>query len=273
MGVSLACYIVSRRNRARSNDLDTVQAVDKLDDLATIASSGPVIAAVRGFVESGKAKKCELSKGSAVMSKIEEHEIYSKVRTNGSIALEPQEVRKVIEDCEWFIRDSTSKSTVKVDNARAAASIETTMEVKQTYTPEPGSDVIKFAQRLAGFKVKQGTRKTETYLPVGSVVTAIGEVTRNPLAPGAPPRLPDARNPLEALGDVCPFILRKPTQGPFYITRLTLEQLQAELNEWARNLRYIFMACGGQRVAGKCMPVHQVLTYVLKPFICGSCTL
>jgi hypothetical protein len=80
-----------------------------------------------------------------------------------------------------------------------------------------------------------GTQKSEKYIPVGTVLTLVGELAGSTVSPGGFPAL---RGPAGRL------VLRKPLEGPFLATNRSLAQLHDQLAAMSGRLRFWAAALG-----------------------------
>jgi len=156
------------------------EPIPQLADLSSLAQLLPMLVAIRGRVNSYYAKKCELSEKHAVIHELLEEEIWRKQRAEGRTTYEPFETRKVFEECEWFVEDG-SGLRVKVENALQAGHLRSAMEMKTEFVAEDltQKSIGRVLMEKAWQMTKTGMRKTERYLPVGTVVTCVGELAPN----------------------------------------------------------------------------------------------
>ncbi|KAJ9527522.1 hypothetical protein QJQ45_025746, partial [Haematococcus lacustris] len=140
----------------------------------------PALVSIRGRVNSHASKKCELCDKAAVIHEVVEEEVWRKQRAEGRTVYEPFETRKVFEEAEWFLEDG-SGVRVKVENALQADRLRSAMEVKSEFVAEDLSQKTlgKVLMEKAWQMTKAGVRKTERYLPVGAVITCVGELAPN----------------------------------------------------------------------------------------------
>eukprot|EP00798_Chlamydomonas_sp_ICE-L_P008318 gene8318-1593_t len=285
VGISFIFTLLSKHQGSKARQLEGAFPVEKLDELSKLSTMMPVLVAVRGLVESDAPKQCELCDKKAVIHEIIEEEIWRKERENGRTVHEPFEIRKVVELCEWFLDDGTSR--LRVENGQAAERLQSAMEVKQIFEPEDHSksgSLVRLMIDKAWKMTKQGVRKTEHFLPVGATVTAVGEVSRNTLsemqAGGkskstllsglGPTTLPStsistpstaAAASASTSASTSPFVLRRPSNGPFYITSLTLQQLHASMFNTSKAYKYIAIGFG---VLGAVLVTKKVVTKLIQ---------
>mmetsp|Transcript_31186 Transcript_31186/g.79503 ORF Transcript_31186/g.79503 Transcript_31186/m.79503 type:complete len:485 (-) Transcript_31186:467-1921(-) len=182
------CYLLSLHQGRKANELAGAISVETIADLAGVAL--PALVAIRGRVNSGKPVKCELSDNKlAVIKEVVEEEVWRKQRAEGRTVYEPFETRKVFEECEWFVEDGSVQgggARVKVENALQAGKLRSVFEVKSEFVPEDVSQksLSKVLMEKAWQMTKHGMRKTERCLPVGAVVTCVGEVSQNTIRTG-----------------------------------------------------------------------------------------
>ncbi len=80
-----------------------------------------------------------------------------------------------------------------------------------------------------------GTQKTEKYIPVGTVLTVVGELAKSSVTPGGFPALK---------GPASRLVLRKPLEGPFLATSRSLPQLKDDIALLSRRLHFWAAALG-----------------------------
>ncbi|MEW5303379.1 MAG: hypothetical protein WDW36_006079 [Sanguina aurantia] len=274
--------VLLQHEGGKAQALELAHSVESLAELRRLAGMVPLLVAVRGRVASYAPKRCELGGKDSVVHEIVEEEIYRKERENGRVTQEAFEVRRVFTQCEWFLEDS-SGSKVRVENSNQADRIRSCLDTKQTFVPEEPTKTSLanlILEKALRSMHKYGVRKTEKFLPVGREVTVVGELTRSHTAPtrsddshgagggggsgrapgggavpGAHYASPSARDSapapsapplpaMEAGWSFIPFVVRKPTAGPFYITPLTLSQLRSSLSSRARTIKYVSLGFG-----------------------------
>jgi hypothetical protein len=81
-----------------------------------------------------------------------------------------------------------------------------------------------------------GTNKQERYIPVGTVLTVVGELARSNVAPSGFAGL---------AGQSGKLVLRKPLEGPFLASSRSLQQLHDELAGLSKTLHWWAWALGG----------------------------
>ncbi|KAF5842535.1 hypothetical protein DUNSADRAFT_6779 [Dunaliella salina] len=180
LGAGCILYTYSTCVTRRAQELSMAEPISQLADLSKVAQLLPMLVAIRGRVNSYYAKKCELSEKHAVIHELLEEEIWRKQRAEGRTIYEPFETRKVFEECEWFVEDG-SGLRVKVENALQAGHLRSAMEMKTEFAAEDltQKSIGRVLMEKAWQMTKTGMRKTERYLPVGTVVTCVGELSPN----------------------------------------------------------------------------------------------
>eukprot|EP00798_Chlamydomonas_sp_ICE-L_P017651 gene17651-23996_t len=251
-------------------ELEKAFPVNQLRDLEHLDKILPIIVAARGIVGCDDPKRCELSDSRAVIYEITEEEIWRKDGDGRNDYDKPIKIRQATELCEWHLEDGSSQ--LRIEDASSARGVSSVMQRKQVYTPLKFSiagNIVRFLSSSTWKMAKAGVRKTERYLPVGSTITVIGEVSHNPLhglqstlqsASSRAPRsmllsnlrdvnLSDTRACLASTAAAaivaaeaaplasCPFVLRRPSQGPFYITSLTLDQLHGSMSRVSKRYK------------------------------------
>ncbi|KAL6748566.1 hypothetical protein V8C86DRAFT_3146576 [Haematococcus lacustris] len=209
-------YLYSLYQDRKAQELRGAHQLASLADLHNVIL--PALVSIRGRVNSPASKKCELCDKAAVIhepssaapglqlqeplpalrsgggglqqqgdqqqvlarAQVVEEEVWRKQRAEGRTVYEPFETRKVFEEAEWFLEDG-SGVRVKVENALQADRLRSAMEVKSEFVAEDLSQKTlgKVLMEKAWQMTKAGVRKTERYLPVGAVITCVGELAPN----------------------------------------------------------------------------------------------
>ncbi|GAX82232.1 hypothetical protein CEUSTIGMA_g9660.t1 [Chlamydomonas eustigma] len=182
-------YILSLVEDSRALQIRDIVCYEHLGDVLKLKGLLPLLVAIRGRVYSTHAKKCELSDKHAVVHEIVEEEIWRKTRENGRVVNEPLEIKRSSERSEWFLEDGISPVRVKVDNVLQAERLGSVLQVTQVFVPEDHTKntIARMIIDKTWQMSKLGVRKTERYLPLGAVVTVIGQLEESVLArePGA----------------------------------------------------------------------------------------
>lgn len=295
LGAGGILQLVSRHLSLRAAFLDQATSVDNLADVSKLDALLPLLVAVRGIVQSHDAKPCELSDKLAVLREMVEEEIYRKERDSGRVVQEPFEVRRVLEQADWFLTDMVrhpgggGPSGLPVEGSHDAAGLRDCLVTTQVFVPEEATRTTMMKavlDRAIKNMIKYGVRRTEKFLPVGSVVTVVGELYRDPLraakikasatagaaassgsdagggrASSGASAGPSGGGPASsvvaaATGTVLPYVVRRPAAGPYYITPQTLTQLRASVTNMARILRYCAWGLGA---VGAALIVRKVV--------------
>lgn len=195
--------------------------LDALADARKLEHMLPMLVALRGRVESPDPKPCELSERKAVIHEIHEEDIMLVKGPTGAPERKPFDTRHETTEREWFVADD-SRTDVKVVRGREASPSElsTVLEVSQEYDEQRDmkhTAMQTVSQIITGGRY-QGHKRTEKFLPVGAIVTVVGELARNSIASGG--GTPAFR-----------FLMRPPSPHgrPYFITNKTITELHMAL--------------------------------------------
>jgi E3 ubiquitin-protein ligase MUL1 len=104
------------------------------------------------------------------------------------------------------------------------------LEMRQDYREKvDGQGLQSLAQFFTGHKV-QGYKRKENFIPVGAILTVVGELTRNSLA---------------GTGGGAKFAVRAPPKGDFIITSQPVQQLHAGFTKLSFVYKTIAVAFSG----------------------------
>ncbi|KAF8057281.1 SP1 [Scenedesmus sp. PABB004] len=218
------------RRVAQAYVLDALSDARKLDKLL------PMLVALRGRVESGDPKKCELSDRRCVIHEVHEEDILLVKGPSGAPERKPFDTRHETTEREWHLEDD-SRTAIKVMRGREASQGElaSVLEVAQEYHErrEGHQSAMQTVSQIITGGRYQGHKRTEKFLPVGAVVTVVGELARNTVAAGG--------------GAALRYLLRPPSPDgrPFVITNKTIAELHTSLAARARAYRRLALCLGG----------------------------
>eukprot|EP00878_Enallax_costatus_P010834 GHUV01011313.1.p1 GENE.GHUV01011313.1~~GHUV01011313.1.p1 ORF type:complete len:279 (+),score=46.83 GHUV01011313.1:448-1284(+) len=152
----------------------------------------------------------------------------------GAPERKPFDTRHETTEREWYVADD-SNCPVKVERGREAAPSElsTVLEVAQEYNERrdgPHSAMQTVSQIITGGRY-QGHKKTEKFLPVGAIVTIVGELAR-------------LKN-LSSSGMKYLVGPPSPHGTPFFITNKTITELHMSLAKRAGVYKRIAWCLGG----------------------------
>lgn len=248
LGLSGLLYVLYRLDASKAEQLHQVHYLESLDDV-NLMDLLPMLVAVRGKVGSHHPRQCSLCDQKAVIYEFVEEDIHVKQAPGGTLVRTPEETVRETSEVEWFV-DVGSTHPVKVEGGRGAELLDTAMEMKQRYEDVQNKDLMTVLKERVWQSYRQGKRSTEKFLPVGSLVTVVGELARNTLLHTLTESISGPQ------GAVFPYLIRKPVQGPFYITPLPLPLLRAYFMRsasWYRTFALAFGILGGTLVGGKAL--------------------
>ncbi|KAL0022091.1 hypothetical protein WJX79_006541 [Trebouxia sp. C0005] len=214
--LSCGCFVVSLANDEKAKQVQSAKAVTHLSDLKELLPLLPLLVAVTGKAYTDSPLNCELSKQKAVITRIKETEHSSLKNSQGTWESHAKVVRHHSSETDWALKDGRSPPLRVLGGVNADELPMTT--VGDVYVAaDSGRDttgvsglVLRSMDTLQGYKVL-GHHKDEKALPVGTRLTAIGEIVNtNPADPRDPHNL----------------AIQRPTDGgPFVISKLPLKDI------------------------------------------------
>eukprot|EP00210_Caulerpa_lentillifera_P004214 g4019.t1 len=234
--VSLVMFGLSSHEGRKANQLRQARILASVSDAINLSNILPVLIAVRGKTGSTKPLRTKLKDSFAVM--IEESAEWNALKqTEKGIWLPESEVfEHVWTNTDWHITDG--KTRLGVESSNSAAHIERTLVTSRIFKEGESNTYKKMMNRLSGYQ-PLGVWKTEKSLPVGTVVTVVGELAKS------------------FNGDES-MIIQKPSNAfngkPFYITNQTFEELSSSVT---RNVgTYKWLGVGFGTISLILMGVH-----------------
>ncbi|KAI8462445.1 MAG: hypothetical protein J3K34DRAFT_527742 [Monoraphidium minutum] len=258
-------YVLSRQEDGHAKFLASARILERLDEALHLEGALPALVALRGRADSTNPKPCELSDAKAVFHELIEEDILITRSAAGHAVRNPFETRREAFTADWFLDDG-SGPRVRVEGSRGAAwrpdAVETrqdyrekpeglpqsiaqfftevgggerawrpdALETRQDYREKPEGLPQSIAQFFTGHKT-QGYKRKESFVPVGAILTVVGEL---------------ARNALPGNGGGARFVVRPPhPRHPYYISSQRPEQLRAGFLRAARVYKGIALAFGG----------------------------
>ncbi|CAG9467445.1 unnamed protein product [Pedinophyceae sp. YPF-701] len=215
-GASALFVLASVLSGKKARELESAKEVERVSDVRLIKGLTPMLVAVYGKVASDAPLEVPGCKDGAVIHTASEEQIYFRqqqesgewLRDRATILSTTQEAPFFLEDVDGKAGALASGIKLPVVNGKAADGIPYVVVV-DTFEPLGKSLLKAGLDYMRGIRVL-GTRRTEAVLPVGTHVTAVGELTQ---APGGSER---------SVG----LVLRKPENGgPFYLSVKTLKDL------------------------------------------------
>jgi E3 ubiquitin-protein ligase MUL1 len=215
----LAAVGLAKGRQARA--LQGVVYVENLSELKHLLSAVPLLIAVVGRVLAPKPLKCELSSGEGAIVELREDKKSERLATSVWVA-DSSPLRKVVREAEWALGGEGGEVPV-VDGRRATGDyLQTSGDV---FLPAQEGVVEQVLGQLAGHKTL-GVRRSERFLPVGTVLTAVGEAYLSVDHPGAFKGAPRVGGRMLVLG--------APQKGPFLLSRQRLPDMIASAQAGSR---------------------------------------
>uniref|UniRef100_A0A061SG09 RING-type E3 ubiquitin transferase n=1 Tax=Tetraselmis sp. GSL018 TaxID=582737 RepID=A0A061SG09_9CHLO len=225
-----ASEAVGRRARA----LRTVKHVGTLSELTLLRDLLPLVVAVAGRVWSSSPIKCEDESTKAAIVQTLEEKHFLKQLENGDWKFDKALLSKSTREVPWVLDDG-SGFCLEIVNGQSASGLNL-MTVCDHYMPIGRSLIRSATDHLSGIRIL-GIRRTERALPVGTYVTAVGELAA--VAPRAGTEEPGTGPTGSGL------VLRRPAAGePFYITTSQLPELVESLSSLSRLCKWFAVGFG-----------------------------
>lgn len=224
-GVSVLLYLLSENEGRKTKELERAKPLKRLDDVWELARFVPILIAVRGRAGSEDPIQAEMSGTSAVLAEVTEELNALKQNEKGEWLPDRQLIRHQKWETEWYLTDP-SRTRLGVEKCQQADFLWTTMLLTaQEYREANSSLYSRVLDRLTGYR-PLGMKKSERVLPVGSLITVVGELAQSSEAPNK-------------------LVIRRPQGGgPFYITQQTLTELHTSLSTVASACKWLAVGFG-----------------------------
>lgn len=223
IGGLLALISVFKGREARL--LSTATSVDSLADLHQLVGLVPLLIAVTGRVFADRTVKCELSDSEGAIVEYKEEQ-KSERRQSTYWYTDVVLLRDSLRETAWSLVDASGIKLPVVHGRMADGDV--LQMSADVWVPSPQSGVIvAMAGQVMGNR-PLGVRKVERFLPLGTVLTAVGELAAVPEQPGA------FKGAVRSGGRV--LVLREPAGGgaPFRLSHQPLPELIASLQDSSR---------------------------------------
>jgi hypothetical protein len=218
LGGILALISLLKGREARH--LSSATYIESLAELKAVLAAAPILIAVAGRVWGPKPLKCELSEGEGVIVHLREDKKV-ETRTTPSLWLtESEPLRSVVrETVDWALVDGSGSSTAQLPvlDGRHAGGDYLQMS-GEVFIPSDSGVLESVLSQLAGHKAL-GLQRSERYLPVGTALTAVGELSLAIDTPGV------FKHAFRSGGRM--YVLRAPQNGPFVLSRRRFPELLA----------------------------------------------
>ncbi|CAJ2629266.1 unnamed protein product [Trifolium pratense] len=233
-----ALYLLGRSNGRDVDFLKSVNRVNQLKELAQLLDEEviPLVVAISGRVGSETPISCEFSglRGVIVEERAEQH--FLKHNDAGSWIQDSASMLSMSKEVPWYLEDKTDH--VRVFGARGATGFE--LPVGSEAFEQSGLDLERGKlDYIQGLKML-GVKRIERVLPVGTSMTAVGEVTRD---------------------DVGAIRIQRPLKGPFFVSLKSIDELIANLGKWASLYK---CASVGLTALGVYMIANHAIRYILE---------
>eukprot|EP00873_Tetraselmis_striata_P026422 jgi/Tetstr1/446686/TSEL_003625.t1 len=262
--VAGALMAVSQTAGRRARLLREALEVARLADLASLASLVPLVIAVTGRVFCANPIKCEDGATEAAIVNATEQEHFLRQVENGNWKHEKATVFNSTREVPWSLDDGSGVQ-LEVANGRDATNLAHDLTTIYDQYQQAGKTLFQHASdHIQGMR-SLGIRRTERVLPVGTAVTAVGELAEAVPRPGGGLAL----------------VLRRPSRGgPFYLTTKSLPELVESLSTLSRLCRVrsytlsspfpLMGGCpvgtwhGGLAPTGVALLLHHVTSHLLE---------
>lgn len=179
----------------------------------------PLLVAVTGRVFATRPVKCELSENEGVIVHLREEQ-KSEKRSQNVWFTDSEPLRDIVREAPWALADGRGPFAVMVpvvDGRHAGGDY---LQVSgDIFIPAAEGLTDQILGHLVGHK-NLGIRRTERYLPVGTVLTAVGE-----LAEVIDGQAGGFKGAFRQNGKV--LVLKAPRGGPFILSKMRLPELIA----------------------------------------------
>ncbi|XP_026445078.1 E3 ubiquitin-protein ligase SP1-like isoform X1 [Papaver somniferum] len=235
-----ALYLLGKSSGKDAEVLRSVTKVSQLKDLAQLLETAckvlPLVVTISGRVSSDTPITCEYSglRGVIVEETAEQH--FLKHNDAGSWIQDSALMLSMSKEVPWYVDDGTGR--VFVVGARGATGL--TLTVASEVFEESGRSLARGTlDYLQGLKML-GVKRIERVLPTGTSLTVVGEAVKD---------------------DIGAIRIQRPSKGPFYVSPKSIDQLIANLGNWARVYKYASM---GFTVFGVYLLAKHAIQYIMQ---------
>lgn len=231
----MVALVSGKHARHLHNNVTYIEHISEIKHLLALA---PILVAVTGRVWAKKPLKCELSDGDAAIITLSEDK-KSETRSANVWLPDSSPLREVVKETDWAVVDGAGPFAVQVpilDGRRASGDYLQTSG--DQFVPTSDGLVEQVLGQLAGHK-SLGVRRVERYLPVGTALTAVGELSPVVDHPAA------FNNAYRSEGKM--YVLHAPAKGPFILSRRSFPELIASAEATSLmcgRLAVVFTAAG-----------------------------
>eukprot|EP01023_Acetabularia_acetabulum_P066169 TRINITY_DN8889_c0_g1_i1.p2 TRINITY_DN8889_c0_g1~~TRINITY_DN8889_c0_g1_i1.p2 ORF type:complete len:367 (-),score=54.78 TRINITY_DN8889_c0_g1_i1:151-1251(-) len=236
-GFSAIFYLISRDYVNRTKYVEQASPIQSLSDLKGLVKILPKLVAIRGRTFSDDPLKSELCAKKAVITRLtKERSSWKQDLTTGNWKREENNLMKVVDEALWCLEDG-SGVRIPVFGAQQASGqfFETAGEVFDQ--KDDRSTVRKLMDVCMGIRL-EGIRTKESILPVGTLLTAVGEIV------GVVEGTVRWPNGVIKCDNNKIMAIQTPKDGNMFITTKTLQQLCEGMGTTAKICRMIALGCG-----------------------------
>lgn len=206
-----------------ARQLQSITYVENLAELKQFLGLIPIIVAVTGKVFCPKPLQCDLSEQEGAIIELTEDK-KSETKTSSNVwILENDRLREVVRETDWALTPTSSAEATTIHLpvlGGRKASGEYLQISADIFTQANDGALEQVLRHLAGRK-NIGIRQRERYLPQGSVITAVGELTTSYAKPDG-----EFKHSIKpAPGSGMMYVLRAPRKGPFILSNQRLPEL------------------------------------------------
>ncbi|KAK9816435.1 hypothetical protein WJX72_000210 [[Myrmecia] bisecta] len=228
-------YVVSLAKQTQARQLGSARQINHIEDLKHLVHLLPLLVALRGKVWTDTPLECETTTPPTpcVIAQMHEEQQVMK-QQDGSWVRDNQTVRHSVRETKWSLEEGKARLPV-VDALKAdVLSLDLAGE---RFTEDDRSMTRKTLDHLAGLRVI-GRRQREHILPVGTMLTAVGEVAKDMEVGGSP------QGTIRAGGHA--LVMRPPKNGaPFILSKSSLPELVESLQLVSGTCKTIAIFFGG----------------------------
>ena len=225
VGIGWGCYFFSNRSGRKASELDKVPKLQSLSDLKGLPGEYPKLASVSGRVCSEIPLKCENVPDLGVIHRSITKEVFMKKTDRGDWKRDNSTITDFTRETQWHLGDASS-TKLQVRDGKTA----TGLQLKTVFVgfeadgnEDSLTKLLKAGADLWQGVKKIGTEKTEGILPLGTTVTAVGEISK-------------VTTSSKWASD---FVLQRPLKGPFYITTQSMPELVQSLSRSSKRWWYL----------------------------------
>ena len=228
---------------AQHRDLTQVLCLDRYihAEVKYLVSAIPLLIAVTGRVWASKPATCELSdnKGAIVVLREDKK---SQTRTDNIWFTDNEPLRQVVKESPWALVDGMGpfQTQLPVIDGRHATPVDCYDVSGDVFLPVEEGLVDQVLGQLVGHK-NLGFRRTEHYLPIGTEVTVVGELTT-----ASSPSTSTTKGTIrDDNGRI--LVLKQPRHGPFILSKHSLSDLLASAQHtswWCSRVAGVMTSAG-----------------------------